>query len=123
MNINGRKIDGDAIVWGLLLIVGGTVLLLQRLGIADLSWSMRNFWPLFIITIGMSKLFHRRSVWAGLWMIAVGAWLQAVTLHIAGFTYRSSWPLLLVILGAGMIGRTIIESFRRSDAIEGERHE
>jgi hypothetical protein len=123
MNFHRRHIDGDGIFWGVLLIAGGTMLLLERLGIADLSWIMRTFWPMFIVTVGMSKLFHRRSVWSGLWMIAVGGWLQAVTLHVAGLTYRSSWPLLLVILGAGMIGRTILESFRRRDAIEGERHE
>lgn len=123
MNWNRRQLDGDGIFWGLLLIAGGTALLLQRLGVADLSWIMRTFWPLFIVTVGVSKLFHRRSVWGGLWMIAVGGWLQAVTLHLSGLTYHSSWPLLLVILGAGMIGRTILESFRRHGAVEGERHE
>jgi hypothetical protein len=115
-----RRIDSDGMFWGVLLIVGGTALLLQQLGIADLSWIIRTFWPLFIVAAGISKLMHRRSIWSGLWMIALGAWLQAVTLHLYGFTYRSSWPLLLVILGAGMIGRTIIDSFRRRSAIEGD---
>jgi len=55
-------------------------------------------------------------------MIAVGSWLQAVTLHLYGLTYRSSWPLILVILGAGMIGTHVIESFRRREATEGENH-
>jgi hypothetical protein len=123
MSRRGR-IDSDGIFWGVLLIAGGTALLLQQLGVADLSWIMRTFWPLFIVLIGLSKLMHRRSIWSGLWMIALGAWLQAVTLHLYGLTYNSSWPLLLVILGSGMIGRTIIDSFRRRDAMEGEnRHE
>jgi hypothetical protein len=122
--MNNRRINSDGIFWGVLLIVGGTALLMQQMGVADLSWIMRTFWPLFIISAGVSKLMHRRSVWSGLWMITIGAWLQAVTLHVYGLTYQSSWPLLLVILGAGMIGRTIIDSFRRRNAMEGEsRHE
>jgi hypothetical protein len=120
MNRDRRRIDADGIFWGVLLIAGGTALLLQRLGIADTSWIIRMYWPLFIVLVGLSKLVHRRSLWAGLWMIAVGSWLQAVTLHLYGLTYSSSWPLLLVILGAGMIGRTVLESFPRSDQLEGE---
>jgi uncharacterized integral membrane protein len=122
MNDVKRRIDGDQIFWGLLLIGAGTVLLLQRLGIADMSWTMRHFWPLIVIVIGASKLFHRNTIWAGLWLMAIGVWLQMVTLHIYGFTYRSSWPLLLIILGAGIVLRTIAESARRRDAEEGERH-
>jgi len=117
-----RRINADGIFWGVLLIAGGTALLLQRLGVTDVGFIIRSYWPLFIVLIGFSKLIHRRSIWAGLWMIAVGSWLQAVTLHLYGLTYRSSWPLILVILGAGMIGRTIIESFRRRDTVEGENH-
>ena len=115
-NGNGRRIDGDQIFWGLLLIAAGTFLLLGRLGIADFSGTLRKFWPLIVVIIGLSKLFHRRSAWAGLWMIALGAWLQAVTLHVHGFTYQSSWPLLLVVLGAGIILRTIVAATQRGDA-------
>ncbi len=115
-----RRDITDEIFWGLLLIAAGGMLLMSRLGIASFSWTVRNFWPLFIVIIGVSKLLHRRSAWAGLWMIAVGAWLQAVTLHLYGFTYESSWPLLLVVLGAGIIVRTIVESARRRDAGEKE---
>jgi hypothetical protein len=122
MNSVRRRIDGDQIFWGLFLIAAGTILLLHRLGISDFSWTMRRFWPLIIIVIGVSKLFHRGTMWSGLWMMAIGGWLQMVTLHLYGFTYRSSWPLLLIILGGGIVLRTIAESARRRDAEEGERH-
>jgi hypothetical protein len=122
MNSDKRQIDGDQIFWGLFLIAAGAILLLQRLGIANMSWTIRHYWPLIIIVIGVSKLVHRGTIWAGLWMISLGVWLQMVMLHIYGFTYRSSWPLLLIILGAGIVLRTITESARRRDAEEGERH-
>ena len=120
MNVDRRHIDGDQIFWGLFLVAAGTFLLLGRLGIADFSWTMRTYWPLIVVIIGISKLFRRRSVWGGLWMITLGAWLQAVTLHFHGFTYESSWPFLLVILGAGIIVRTIVGPARRRDEEEQE---
>ena len=70
-----RRINADGIFWGLLLIGGGSLLLLQRLHIADYAWDLGSWWPLFIVLVGMSKLAHRRSIWSGLWLIAVGAWL------------------------------------------------
>jgi len=115
-----RRINRDQIFWGLFLNAAGTILLLDRLGIADLSWAVRSYWPVFIIIIGLSKLVHRRSVWSGLWMIAIGLWLQAVTLHLYGFTYNSSWPLLLVILGGGIILRTLVGRPRHEDVEESE---
>jgi hypothetical protein len=33
-----------------------------------------------------------------------------VRLHLFGLTFRTSWPLLLIALGAGIIIRTFIES-------------
>lgn len=113
MNGERRQIDGDQIFWGLFLVAAGIFLLLGRLGIADFSWTLRKFWPLIVVVIGLSKLVRRRSVWGGLWMITLGAWLQAVTLHFRGFTYESSWPLLLVVLGAGIIVRSIVGPARR----------
>jgi hypothetical protein len=122
MNDVKRRIDGDQIFWGLFLVAVGAILLVGRLGIANPSWMIRNYWPVIVIVIGASKLFHRGTIWGGLWLMAIGGWLQMVTLHIYGFTYRSSWPLLLIILGAGIVLRTITESARRRDAEEGERH-
>jgi hypothetical protein len=121
--MNGhRRIDGDKIFWGSLVFAAGVILLLNSLGILDPSWTLGRFWPLFIVTVGISKLLHRRSIWSGLWLIVLGAWLQAVTLHVRGFTYESSWPLLLVILGAGIILRTIVGSVRRRDDEDEESH-
>ena len=120
MNSKWRDIDSDQLFWGLFLLGAGTVLLLRRFHLIDFSWTMHNFWPLIVIVIGVSHVFHRKTLWSGLWIIVVGAWLQAVTLHLYGFTYASSWPLLLVFIGGGMIVRTIAESMRRRDAEEGD---
>jgi hypothetical protein len=111
----------DQIFWGLFLLAAGTILLLSRLHVMSISWTMRHYWPLVVITVGASQIVRRKTIWSGLWLVAVGAWLQMVTLHIYGFTYESSWPFLLVILGGGIIMRTIADAARRRDA-EKERH-
>jgi hypothetical protein len=119
-NSNRKHVKSDQIFWGLIFIAGGTFMLLGQFGIGDFGWSLHKFWPLFVVIIGVSKLFQRKSVWGGLWMITLGAWLQAVTLHIYGFTYESSWPLLLVIFGAGLILRTVAGALVRRDTEERE---
>jgi hypothetical protein len=122
MNGNRRDINSDQIFWGLFVFAGGVFLLLSQLGITDVSRTLRHFWPVFVVIVGVSKLVHLRSVWSGLWMIAIGAWLQAVTLHFHGLTFESSWPLLLMVLGAGIILRTIVGSFQRRGNEERESH-
>jgi hypothetical protein len=114
--------NSDQIFWGLFLLAAGTILLLSNLHVMNISWTIRHYWPLIIITVGAPKLIHRRTIWVGLWLMTLGAWLQAATLHLYGFTYESSWPLLLIILGGGIVLRTIVESARRRNAEEGDRH-
>jgi cell wall-active antibiotic response 4TMS protein YvqF len=114
--------NSGQIFWGLFLVAAGAFLLLSRLGITDLLWTMERYWPVIVIIVGASQIVHRKTVWSGLSTVTIGAWLQLVTLHLYGFTYRSSWPFLLVILGGGIIVRSIAEAARRRSAEEGERH-
>ena len=117
MNEQKRPVDTDALFWGILLIGMGTLFLLERLHIGDIHHVLRNYWPLFLIAIGVSKFFKPGRMWSGLWLIAVGGWLLAVTLNLYDMTYGSSWPLLLIILGGGMVLRAVFEGTRR------QRHE
>jgi hypothetical protein len=119
MSDNRRSIDTGALFWGVLLIGVGTIFLLDRFDIADLHFVIRTWWPLFIVAMGISKLVEPRGRWSGLWLIAVGAWLQITTLHLFGLTFASSWPLLLIAIGAGMVVRTLFEGMRRRPVTEG----
>jgi hypothetical protein len=111
-----HKIDSDSLWWGLILIGFGVMLLLGRLGITDFGSLIHSFWPMFVIFLGVSRLFKRRALWSGLWLITIGLWLQISTLGLFGLDFRSSWPLLLVALGAGMVVRTLVESTRARNA-------
>jgi hypothetical protein len=116
----GKKIDAGALTGGIVLITLGVLFLLSKLEIADFHHVIRLYWPVIIIIVGATKLFSRETIWGGLWMMAVGAWLQIAHLRLFGLTYRSSWPLLLIVLGAGLVLRTFVDSMFRG---RGERHE
>ena len=116
MNEEIRKpIDTGALAAGLGLVALGLLFLFDRLQIADVHDLLRHYWPLIIVFIGVVHLLRGR-VWHGLWLIVVGLWLQITALHLFGLTFRSSWPLLLIALGAGMILRTIAEGATRDGA-------
>lgn len=119
--ITNRKIDTGRLTGGIVMITIGVLFLLSRLDIAEFSHVVRRYWPMFIVAIGVPKLFSRETVWGGLWLIAVGAWLQMCRLEILGLTYSSAWPLLLIVLGAGMVLRAFVEAMapRREEHHEG----
>ena len=109
-----------SLVSGIVLIVIGLLFLADRFGAIHFGDVVSTWWPLIVVTVGVTRLFNGHDrIWGALWLIAVGSWLQMVELRLFGATYRNSWPLLLIALGAGMITRALIDpSLRR----RGERN-
>lgn len=120
MSDKPRVVDGGALVGGLILIGIGMAFLLDELEVPDVGRLAGRYWPLIVVAFGLSKLFEVHTIWNGLWIISVGAWLQAVRLHWNGFTYWNSWPLLLMVLGGGIVLRTVIDPLARR--LDGEGH-
>jgi len=118
MNQVRRTLDGSSLCTGIILIGIGTLILLDRMYIADFGDVVRDFWPVIIILVGIPQLFRRDKVWSGLWLITLGTWMQLVHLRVFGLTWRSSWPLLLILVGAGMIVRALVEGLTRERADE-----
>jgi hypothetical protein len=107
---NRLQVQRSLLTHGLLLIAIGVVFLLDQFRVTDFHETFRHYWPMILVLFGMVDLFQRKSVWRGLWMIAVGVWLQATVLHLFGLTFRNSWPLLLIVLGAGMTLRAFLDT-------------
>lgn len=112
--INRKQIDAGTMFTGIMMIAVGVLFLLDRMHVASFHYVARHWWPMIIVGLGVSKLLRHR-VWAGLWMIAIGAWLQIVSLRLFDQTFSNSWPLLLIVFGAGMILRAILEGARRGE--------
>lgn len=120
MNRSERKSDGGAVVAGVVLIAVGLVFLLDRLEIG-VENIVHSWWPMLIVLWGVWQLSRCGRRWTGVWMIAVGGWLQAVQMHLYGLTMHNSWPILLIIFGAGLTGRAIADAF--VPRTKEERHE
>ena len=111
MNADGDRRDLKPLLWGLFLIALGGAFLLQRYLDVDLP-HVGQLWPLVFFVIGTSHLLDRRPG-SAVTMYLMGVFFFAVTLDWYGFTYRNSWPLLLVAVGAGMIVRALSGEDRR----------
>ncbi len=110
MNEFTRKTDGSSLVCGLILIGIGALFLLDRFRIADFGDMLRLYWPMILVLIGLPQLFRRETIWSGLWFITLGTWFQLVRLHVLGLTFRNSWPLLLIVFGAGITLRAVVDT-------------
>lgn len=105
-----RRTDAGTLFTGLVLIAVGAIFLAEQLNLADFGSVLRTWWPMILILLGVSKLTSWRSAWSGLWLVAIGAWLQLVQLSLFDLTYRNSWPLILIALGGVITVRALFEA-------------
>lgn len=110
MNERAHRIEPAPLAGGLILIVFGALFLADRLEMADFGDLISRHWPLIIVAVGVTHLASRDTIWNGLWLIVLGTWLQIAHLGVFGMTYRNSWPLLLIVLGVGIVGRAFFDA-------------
>ncbi len=119
-NEEAKGNHGGTVLVGLLVIAAGLAMLADRIGITGVHLSGR-YWPLFLIAFGFVRLIspasHRngrpRSRWTGAWFIYLGLWFFVNEFHVFGFDYGTSWPLLIVGAGIGIMWRAIENPGRR----------
>jgi len=107
----------DGLLWGIAMVLVGTVILLQYLDVVPFA-AWRDWWPLFIVAMGLGQMITARSpkkVGDGAWMALLGGWFYVASNHIWGLSWRNSWPLVFVAAGVGMIVRSIAAGFMRRD--------
>ena len=93
---------------GGLLIVAGTILMLNNLGYTTISigWLIRQFWPIALILWGISFLVGRKGTGelvTGFVLVALGAVLLGNRLGWFAFELKRAWafiwPMALIIMG------------------------
>ena len=120
------RTDSGPILVGLILTFIGLALLADKTGLTTLRLTGK-FWPFVLIAFGLSRLLapafrseHPPSRWGGVWFIYLGLWFFVNEFHVFGLWYTTSWPLLIVGAGIGMIWRAIEGSERGlTDRIKG----
>lgn len=97
----GRGIDFSRLAWGLVLLALGALFALERFTPFDFHGYYR-FFPLILTAIALASLATARTpkqIRSGLWLLGISSWLLINFLHLAGFHWGSSWPLVVMIAG------------------------
>jgi hypothetical protein len=115
---NDHQRNSGRVFFGLVIILIGLAMLGDRTGFYRLHLS-GHYWPLILIVLGGMKMLdpgqtsgHQRSRRGGLWLIYVGCWGLVNEFHLFGFDYGTSWPLLIIGAGIGIVWR----AFENPDA-------
>jgi predicted membrane protein len=99
----------SSIFGGLVLLIVGLVLLLDRLDIVE-AREIFNFWPLLVVAAGLSWLAKAMSTIGrliGCLVIAAGVLLQARNLGYLYIRGDIIWPLILIGIGVLLVGRAL----------------
>jgi hypothetical protein len=109
-----RGIHPGRVTVGLILLVLGILMLVDRMNYFDVS-AMQLFPGMVLIALGLARLAvaqvapvtksSRGTVRHGLWLMTVGTWLIVNALHLFGLTYATSWPLLVIAGGVFIVAR------------------
>lgn len=112
---DGRHLDDfhgfKRLFWGATLIATGIVFLLDRQGIVSMHEVWR-LWPAAIALFGIARIVTARRfahVAKGLFLIMLGAWLFICIEQIWGWTFATTWPIIVIAFGlkavaAGLFG-------------------
>jgi hypothetical protein len=112
---NAQHMNGKKWIIGILLIAAGGALLLEHNDINGIwqFWTFWHWWPLFIALFGLLKIAFGQG-WndtiRGISQILFAAWLYLCIEHLWGWSFTTTWPVVLIIGGASMILRATINA-------------
>lgn len=118
MTSGGRVPITPQLVLGVLILLFGILLTLDRLNIVDAAYAFR-VWPVVLIAFGGWLLTrhddHKARFWGWVWVF-IGSWLLLRTLGLIriGF-FDLFWPIVLIAIGVAVIRQTLGYSNRFGD--------
>jgi hypothetical protein len=110
-----------AVFWGLFLVALGVAFLLERAGVLPFG-DVWQLWPVVFWVIAVNNAWERR--WgSALMFLLLGAAFLAANYNWWGLTYSTSWPLILVAVGVGMVVRSLTGEQPRRRRVEDAKHD
>lgn len=100
------------LITGLTLMFIGSIFLLDRLDILDVR-QFWHLWPAFIALIGLNKMVSSEKTSQfihGAFQVVVAFWLYASLEHLWGWSFRTSWPLLVIGFGLSIVLSSFIKN-------------
>lgn len=105
METNRARGFTPQLVLGLIVVFLGVIFTLNNIGLID-SEDYLQYWPSFLIIYGLVRLYDGRTssarIWAAGWLI-VGTILLLNNLDVTNIHVWDYWPLILVLIGFGMM--------------------
>lgn len=106
MQTSNRRMSFQ-IVLGLIVIGLGVIYTLDNLGIVYAD-NFTRFWPILLVIYGAVKIGQSEAVpqklWGAFWVLVGGLWVLD-RMNVIFFSIWDLWPLVLVVIGAGLIWR------------------
>lgn len=93
------------LLWGLILIVFGVCVLLNRLDVTDFNIFFDGWWTLFIIVPCTVNLFTEKNKFGSLICIAIGVFLLLCAQNVIEYSlfWKFFGPAIIVIIGLKMV--------------------
>ncbi|HEY7353577.1 MAG TPA: DUF5668 domain-containing protein [Terriglobales bacterium] len=101
------KRDRGPVIGGVVFIVAGTFLLLEKLGFVPHGFVL-HFWPMIFIVIGLVKIVYAGGRPTGAVLVAVGVLLQLSEINVIHVNFWDLWPVLIIIAGLAMLWQALI---------------
>lgn len=102
----GAKVDRGPVIGGVVFIVVGIILLLEKIGLLPHGFGL-HFWPSIFVVIGIVKIAYAGGRPTGAALIAVGIFLQLHELGIIRMSFWDLWPVFIIIAGAAMLWQAL----------------
>ena len=102
---------------GAAIVILGTALLLDNLGVIESTRQILRFWPLVLIAAGINDLVaarHRGRATRGTLLAAFGVLFLLNNLNVIDFRVWDLWPLFLILFGFKMLMRSRFGSVNES---------
>ena len=99
--MDNLRVNFSRLILGVTLAVVGVSVVLDRTSAAD--GAGRTLWPVLLIGFGTARLLEPRTRGPrkGLLLLSLGLWLLLVQRGVVALA--ESWPILLIILGVGVV--------------------
>jgi hypothetical protein len=118
--IRRRRFSAQDAVIGIILVLFGTVMLLNQLEIISMYdlhiYSIWQLWPFIFVVIGIGKLADAPSlshIGKGIWLIFLGLWLYVSINHVYGLGFGETWPAMLIAWGISMMWDSFTKDSRK----------
>ena len=96
------------IFWGLVLVILGTLFLLDRISGFDFGYLISRYWPVIFIVLGLSMLIGSgfRQLGPGFFFIVFGVFFLLAELDILEYNaWHYLWPAVIIVAGLWLLLR------------------